>query len=88
MLSELFIPCSRHLLSCAACRLQLSHVSGLHLLFNCSALWNIGYAEAQRGSVLYLSYTALFLVLSSVVRSSTSAAAMLTSCCDSTMYAA
>lgn len=45
---------------------QLSHVSGLHLLFNCSSLWSMGYAEAQRGSVLYLSYTALFLVLSSV----------------------
>jgi membrane associated rhomboid family serine protease len=86
MLSELFIFCLRHLLSCAACCLQLSHVSGLHLLFNCSALWNMGYAEAQRGSVLYLSYTALFLVLSSVVRCLISAAAPFTGSRDNTTY--
>jgi len=54
--------------------LQLSHVSGLHLLFNCSALWNMGSVEAgalhaaYSGSIFYLSYTLLFLVLSAAVR--------------------
>jgi membrane associated rhomboid family serine protease len=51
---------------------QISHVSGLHLLFNCSALWNMGSVEtgglraAGSGSVFYLSYTLLFFVLSAV----------------------
>lgn len=53
--------------------MQLSHVSGLHLLFNCSALWNMGSVEAGglhaagSGSIFYLSYTLLFLVLSAAV---------------------
>lgn len=50
---------------------QLSHVSGLHLLFNCSALWNIGAVEsgqhaAGSGSLWYISTTLLFLVLSAL----------------------
>ena len=54
---------------------QLSHVSGLHLLFNASALWNLGAIEQHSsalsaggsGTLFYISYTMLFFVASALV---------------------
>ncbi len=48
-------------------------MSGLHLLFNCASLWNIGAIEqgglaGGSGSIFYLCYTLLFLVLAALVR--------------------
>ena len=54
---------------------QLSHVTFLHLAFNCSAMWRLGAAEessglyaAGGGSIFFVSYTLLFFVMSAAVR--------------------
>lgn len=52
---------------------QLSHIELLHLIFNCSSLWSLGYLEragwraSQHTSLQYLGTSLLLLVLSGIV---------------------
>lgn len=45
----------------------MSHISFLHLVFNMSALWGLGGAEAALGPVAYLRNTLLLLLLSGLL---------------------
>jgi membrane associated rhomboid family serine protease len=52
---------------------QLSHIDFLHLIFNLSALWSLGVAEAYgaalgMGTAYYVHNTLLLFILSAAVR--------------------
>lgn len=45
-----------------------SHIDIIHLLWNITGLWSLGYAETLLGSAHYLIITLLLIVVSSAVR--------------------
>lgn len=46
----------------------VSHVDIIHLVFNVTGLWSMGYAETFLGSVHYLIITLLLIIVSNAVR--------------------
>mmetsp|Transcript_31999 Transcript_31999/g.51683 ORF Transcript_31999/g.51683 Transcript_31999/m.51683 type:complete len:267 (-) Transcript_31999:552-1352(-) len=46
---------------------SLTHISLLHLLFNMSSTWNLGFLEVYLGPWIYIKYSLILLFLSSLL---------------------